>query len=699
MKSKLFLSFMLVWTCSLSVFCESATGEKGEGTAGEEVFTSLSQSTWPRKQYDYHPTTELAAIDESKIERVIYVNQDHPKASNRQGSGTTDRPYATIAACRRDLLDSLNASIPTKLVIAAGIYREDLTYFLHFRAESEEAKKTMLVMEGEGEVIISGARREIDGVDFSPGSWKKVPGADGLYMHDWPKQHDLDPGSWINTYGFALLPGLLQRAEMIWIDDVPLRQVLIEAYRWDDPDGPAGTADYGTGEKADHSNVDGRLVFDKIVGDQSLIKDPGTFGVFESTNHPAAWQKKIAMRLPAGKTLNDVKKIEVSNWVKSYHPLFLVTGKENLLIRNIRFNRNTSGALVPALKANGCKNFIIDSCDFSDNVAAGLQIDDSSRVLVRNSTANHNGGNGMGVGGSSLILFEDCETSYNNYRGGWAGMYGWHPSGFKSGGVKNMTVRRHTSIGNYANGIWFDVYCKDVLVEDSFFLGNVRMGVMFELTKPKGGPHVLRNSVLSNNDGANVFISMASNTRVEDNILLHVQNTCMVEEAKPNCLLLYKFRDHPTGSKSAADWQSVKVSGNIMAGQAGHVVNANLRKSDPRNFDRVLQVMDAENNQYWIENEAQAFFIPKGSFVDFTQWIETLTSFSAPQAEIGSVWEKPDMESNQELEFTSAAHSAISEKARSMGVPLSDEKINEYWKKKNAGMYLPPYLFHDKQFD
>ena len=144
--------------------------------------------------------------------------------------------------------------------------------------------------------------------------------------------------------------------------------------------------------------------------------------------------------------------------------------------------------MASAVAINGARNFRIEDCEFSRNVASGLQINRSSVGLLARVTARENGANGFGFGeGSSQMLIEDCRLLYNNLRGGWSTWTSWHASGSKSGAVNNITVRRLVSIGNYANGLWFDVYCRDILIEKSLLLGNLRMGVMFELTRPRGG--------------------------------------------------------------------------------------------------------------------------------------------------------------------------------------------------------------------
>ncbi len=659
--------------------------------------------------YTYEATSRLPDLDESTLQAVFYVNQSHAAASD-QGPGTKEQPFLTLMGSRNAVMQSLSNGIPTKLVIGPGIYREDARYYLRLNQQADPAtQQTLFVMEGseKGKVILSGSfEAHPDYGDFRPSTWTPVPGAPGVYQHDWPFGTHVEAGPWINTYGFAKLPGVMQRSEMIYLNGQHLRQVLAERYEWVDPDGKQGVDDYGTGKGGDPSNQPGRLVFDRrLLGREDLASlDPGTFAVFTAEEVKDDLHGTIVMRLPTGLTMDDTLTIEVAQWKgRGWSPMFIAANKDNFVIRNLTIQHGAMGPMGSAMVVNNCSNFLIEDCDISRNIATGLQLNTSRSGILRRVTANHNGANGMGMGNNTKEIFmEDCETSFNNYRGGWAGWLGWHASGFKSGNVHNITVRRHVSVGNYANGIWYDVYCTNILVEDSFFYGNKRMGVMYELTRPNGGPHVLRHSIAAENDNTGVYVTMASNTRVEDNLVIRNGGGGYVETDRKHTQLLYKFRDHPHGPTTAEEWENVTIQRNrFLSDIPGQKAIDYLdRKAEPlTQYDRVLKVLHSSGNQYGVPEADAAFRLPSGDWTDYEGWLTLLTEKNSPVPDTDSEWTPGGLESDRRLEFTSAATSDISQLANAMEVPLPEARIQEYWQRTDAGLYSPPYLHYDRQHD
>jgi hypothetical protein len=660
-----------------------------------------------KPEYDYQATTEFPTLDESTIQKIIYVNPSHPDAQEK-GDGTKEQPFRSIMASRAVLHDALEQGIPTKLIIAPGTYREDLRYLLNFKeTDSETKRKTLVVVEGaeKGNVILSGSiDQDPELGDFRPQAWKAVEGAPGLYVNDWPFGTHVDPGPWIDSYGFAKMPGVMQRSEMVWIDGHHLRQVLAERYEWVDPDGNRGVSDHGTGKGGDKTNKPGRLEFvERVISNPAtVLTDPGTFVVFTAEEVQDDLKGKVFLRLPNGLTMDQVETVEIGRWKgKAWTPMMNVLNKQNVVLRNLTITKGTMGQMCSALNISNCENFLIEDCDLSENVASGLVVSRSRVGIVRRVTANNNGGNGFGSGGSRQILFEDCETSFNNIRGAWAGWLGWHASAFKSGGVHNITIRRHISVGNYANGIWFDVYCTNILVEDSFIYGNKRMGVMFELTKPNGGPHVLRNSVVAENDNTGVYLTMASNSRVEDSLIIRNGGGGYVEFEQKNTQLLYKFRDHPQGPNSPEAWERIDISGNFFLSDLPdtRAIDYLDRKAEPMTqYDRVLTVLHSQNNQYGT-TQTDAFRMPDGSWSDYAGWIALLKSKEAPVPDTDTTWDLSGLDPDRRKEFSSASSSEITRRARAIQVPLPEERIAEYWQRTDEGFFSPPYLYYEKQND
>jgi len=659
--------------------------------------------TWPivrDPQFDYVATTELPELDESLIEKIFHVDPNHPNASD-DNPGTKDQPFLTISGSAGPAKASLMAGVPTKVFIAEGLYREKPRYAFQLpKTATDEQKSTLFVLEGvPGKTVISGGAEEIEGISFRPEGWTPVEGEPGLYVNDWPYQIEPFEGPWINTYGFAMLRRTLQRAEMIWVDGKHLRQVLAERYEWVDPDGVATMIDPGPGiVDESENNQPGKLEYRGLaLQDPRDLKEPGTFAVYSDPNTPENLRGKIFMRLAGD--IGEVEQIEVGTWQKRWSPILVMGNRKNFIVRGLTLTRNMASYFCPALVIANAENFIVEDCAMNENSSKGLNVTRSRRGIVRRTEANDNAGNGMGAGQSHHILFEDIATHFNNYRGAWEAFIGWDASGFKSGGVHNITIRRHTSVGNYANGIWYDVYCTHILIEDSFYLGNQRMGVMIEFTRPNGGPQVVRNNVVAYNR-TGVFVTMAANSVVENNLV--VQNMeGHVEHAKLQTQLLYKFNQRKGGPMNAEDWESVRIQNNIFASETGALVDYMTRKADPPNqYPFILNVLDTDRNQYYLTNPETSFHAPDGSWLDLDGWRELLASMNAPGArDAASTWAPLTWEEDRTQEFLADADSDTSRIAREMGVPIPEEVIREFWSRVDHGWYDVPHLRFDRLFD
>jgi hypothetical protein len=243
------------------------------------------------------------------------------------------------------------------------------------------------------------------------------------------------------------------------------------------------------------------------------------------------------------------------------------------------------------------------------------------------------------------------------------------------------------------------VYCTNILIEDSFYLGNQRMGVMIEFTRPNGGPQVVRNNVVAFNR-TGVFVSMAANSVVENNLI--VQNIeGHVEHAKLQTQLLYKFHQRKGGPMSAADWESVRVQNNILASETGALVDYMTRKSDPATeYPFILNVLNTDQNQYYLQNPETPFHAPDGSWLDLDGWRELLVSMEAPgNRDANASWKALTWEEDPAREFLPTATSDTSVIAREMAVPIPEAIIREYWARVEKGRYDLPYMRFDKLYD
>jgi parallel beta-helix repeat protein len=145
-----------------------------------------------------------------RVERILYVDQAHPLASDRN-SGTQALPFKTIGKAAAAAAEINAGHVGIKILIAGGVYREGIT--LEHNGRETDAP---IVFETAGKVIVSGS-------DVWAG-WQKVAGAD-VYAHAWPYTWGLAPipSGW---EPHVKLKDIVRRSEMVFVNGGPLDQVL-----------------------------------------------------------------------------------------------------------------------------------------------------------------------------------------------------------------------------------------------------------------------------------------------------------------------------------------------------------------------------------------------------------------------------------------------------------------------------------------
>lgn len=94
------------------------------------------------------------------------------------------------------------------------------------------------------------------------------------------------------------------------------------------------------------------------------------------------------------------------------------------------------------------------------------------------------------------FLSVDDETSFNNRRGFQGNFLYWSVAGTKYLHMHGAIIRRHTSKGNHAAGLWLDTDNENVLIEDSRLCGNLKTGLFLEASQ---GPMTVLNSYIYQN--------------------------------------------------------------------------------------------------------------------------------------------------------------------------------------------------------
>lgn len=212
----------------------------------------------------------------------------------------------------------------------------------------------------------------------------------------------------------------------------------------------------------------------------------------------------------------------------------------NIRVAGLHFEHAAAGSFATdsALALRGSSNVILEDLELTFNNGTGISFGSqgdtpSNNVVMRNIVANFNGQNGMG-GGAMNVLMENIETSHNNWRGALWGATGWAPCGFKFSFLIGAILRDFRLTQNHATGGWLDDGNQDLLIERFYSTNNHNAGLSLEANY---GPIVIRDSIFyGNNTGINGFDNsgvLIENSMVFDNFSGQIRmggSTTLTEE-------------------------------------------------------------------------------------------------------------------------------------------------------------------------
>jgi len=235
---------------------------------------------------------------------------------------------------------------------------------------------------------------------------------------------------------------------------------------------------------------------------QSQLRD-ATFYVDEQGQVVYVW--------PASGTDMDTATVEVA--VRG--SVFVADGLTNLTIRGLVFQHSADAIDDSAVTFNNGANILIEDSVLRWNNWGGLDLCCSTNVTVRRSVANYNGGRGMSAWHLKTVLYEDVETSYNNWRGASGGFTGWSVAGFKGMGVHDGIFRRHRAVSNQTSGFWLDTDNANIRVEGSFWCRN-QGGAAIEGSQ---GPIVIVRTTICQNGTYGIIAAWSQNVTLQESIL------------------------------------------------------------------------------------------------------------------------------------------------------------------------------------
>jgi parallel beta-helix repeat protein len=110
------------------------------------------------------------------------------------------------------------------------------------------------------------------------------------------------------------------------------------------------------------------------------------------------------------------------------------------------------------------------------------------------------------------IVLSGNETSYNNYR---KFELSWQHGGIKAAVSCNaVTVINHKALANYGAGIWFDAYCRNIIISGSTVTKNL-VGIGYEISDQA----VITNNIVTGNEYQGIYVAASNDITVVNNTL------------------------------------------------------------------------------------------------------------------------------------------------------------------------------------
>ncbi len=392
-----------------------------------------------------------ANVDESRVTKILYVDPAHTEATDDNKHGTADAPFATLAFACDAAARAKDANVGVKIVLAAGTYREAAE--IHAPASG--------VADTDAPLVIEAAEREqavLDGADtegWTPSTWKP----DGPHWtHPWPFRRSVS-----GRPPAGLPPGATgessRRGDLLFVNGVILRQVnaaadLAPGCFWGMP--PPVNA----GGRRGAATVGG-----SAAGPVAVVQPP------EDTELAGAI-------------------IQVGVRARG----LMITGRRNVVVRGLLIQHAAdpadpggTGERAAGFVIDRCANVLVEDVLSQWNDGTGLLIagrdgaPGGGDITLRRVRTLHNGGSGLAVFNVKNLLVEDSESSFNNFRGSWAGWIDPQGvAGVKAEEVGGSTWRRQHAVGNACRGLWWAGGNTDVTVEDAVVRDNAITGMFLE---------------------------------------------------------------------------------------------------------------------------------------------------------------------------------------------------------------------------
>ena len=595
-----------------------------------------------------------ASIDETTVERTLYVDVDHPNADDANDGTNSDLPLATIQAA----VDNARGA-DTRIVVADGDYRAyvDITSDEH-----------LLIIEA-----ANAGEARITGSDLA-GDIRHVSGS--VYAIHWP--HDWGMGNTVFS-GYSAEYWRARRKEMVFVNGQRLTQrMTVEADG--DVNDPVAIGELQSGE----------FTVDEAK-DSMFFTPPTGVSVTEETI------VEISVRGTAEKAFGDNSGILVD-----------IIDHPNLVLRGLVFQHSANhiksdpAVRIKSTSSGGTdrrrlsQDILIERCSFSDNKSSGFKMQNSRNVTIRNCRFSDNGIVGSSTNCLEHVLWDSCTFSGNNWAGGFW-MAGHHGAGAKmcSGQdkdgwfpAKTDSVLFHKCVfsDNGGPGFWQDYGGSNVTLEQCLVENNQSRGVDNEMTF---GAFTLKNCVVRDNGVCNVQVYGSSNMTFDGCVIYGAKATR--KPSDPQYIANFRMlADDRTNDNVHADIRHHTIVNSVIIATRPHTCNYRIVKygsAELETFGKLpyINTLTSDYNR-WYRRDQESFPWPhvflgtrtfpgegwKEAWPDMT-WDEyrALTPESGRRLDEHSVWGDVDLERVADSVLSlSTPTAAVVPRRQSMRMPV-----------------------------
>lgn len=497
------------------------------------------------------------AIFADPPDRVLLVD---PKAGDDvTANGSPSKPYRTLGTALELARPLLEKNQKIKILLRPGVYREET----FFKPKNPESRGYLIIEATEKHQAILSGSDDWSG-DQGPGDgWRDEGG--GVFSKPWTFDWGFDSKGFLHGPATEFDESVVARREFVRFgDQSALRQVLTR-----------------------NELEPGCFCVDETADKLFLIPPQGA--------DPARDRVEVGVRPVEGP------------WGGM---LFGFWNTRNLKLSGLSFQNAATYPNGASLSiGRRSSNAVVENCEFHHNGSGGMHIahdGDNFRgvtdLTIRNVSAHDNGASGL-FGGCNNGLIQNCRFERNNVRGNWTHFFGWSLAGAKLVRCQKVAVDRCLFADNMTGGLWFDVHCRNALVNQCVIRHNFGLhpsgeaeerGLFFEISE---GPLLVRKCEISQN-----YVGM----QVGNSENVTVQG-CKIWD---NQLTQIGLECRPRGDDFPSHNANLHFVGNTIAGRGDQLLVSEVWSADDDRIERSrkgLKLTEFENNRYFHKDNPLAF--------------------------------------------------------------------------------------------